>query len=312
MHAALINSWGSPPTYTTVPELPPPSETQIRLRVLAAGAHRLVLARASGKHYTASTLPHLPGADGVGEDPTTGQRYYFAAFATGSFIEFVNIERNLVAPMPQGADPVTVAAFTNPVMSSWMALSARAAGQESGFSVAILGVTSASGRVAVDVARAKGARRVVGIARNAAALAEMDLDERVVLGVAGETDWSKLGEVDVVLDYVFGDAAVELLKALPKSEREVQFVHIGSLSGGDDMSLPGAVLRGKRIAVRGAGPGSWTMEEYAKELAEMVNVTAGLERKDVNVIGFKDVEKGWSEAGGKKRVVFVSEELMKN
>ncbi|GKT94516.1 quinone oxidoreductase [Colletotrichum tofieldiae] len=177
MHAALVNSW--------------------------AGVHRLVLSRAAGTHYTSTTLPHLPGADGVGEDPTTGQRYYFTALATGSFAEFVNIERSLVAPLPKTADSVAVAAYTNPVMSSWMAFAARTAAQKPGFSVAILGVTSASGRVAVDVARAKGAGRVVGIARNAAAMAEIALDERIVLA-GGETDWSKLGEVDVVLDYVYG------------------------------------------------------------------------------------------------------------
>ncbi|GKT70603.1 quinone oxidoreductase [Colletotrichum tofieldiae] len=312
MHAALVNSWGSPPTYTTTDDLPPPSPTQIRLRVLAAGVHRLVLSRAAGTHYTSTTLPHLPGADGVGEDPTTGQRYYFTALATGSFAEFVNIERSLVAPLPKTADSVAVAAYTNPVMSSWMAFAARTAAQKPGFSVAILGVTSASGRVAVDVARAKGAGRVVGIARNAAAMAEIALDERIVLA-GGETDWSKLGEVDVVLDYVYGPPVVELLKALPKSEREVQFVHVGSVSGDGDISLPGAILRGKRVAIRGAGPGSWTMTEYAKELEGMVSVSSGLKGSNVSVVAFKDVEKGWKEAGlGKKRVVFVSDDLVRS
>ncbi|KAK6222234.1 quinone oxidoreductase [Colletotrichum tabaci] len=309
MHAALVNSWGSPPTYTTAADLPPPSPTQIRLRVLAAGVHRLVLSRAAGKHYTSTTLPHLPGADGVGEDPTTGQRYYFSALATGSFAEFVNIERDMLAPLPETADAVAVAAYTNPVMSSWMAFAARAAAatavREPGFSVAILGVTSASGRVAVDVARSKGAGRVVGIARNAAAMAEMELDERIVLRAGGETDWSRLGEVDVVLDYVYGPPVVDLLKALPASEREVQFVHVGSVSGDGDISLPGAILRGKRVAIRGAGPGSWTMAEYAKELGGMVGVSSGLKGNNVTVIGFKDVEKGWKEAAiGKNRVVF--------
>ncbi|WYZ43344.1 hypothetical protein EsH8_VI_001043 [Colletotrichum jinshuiense] len=309
MHAALVTSWGSPPTYTSIPDLPPPSSNEIQLRVLATGIHRLVLSRASGQHYTSKTLPHLPGVDGVGEDPTSGQRYYFLALETGSFQEFVNIDRKLVAPLPQNADPVTVAAYMNPVMSSWMAFAARAAAQAPGFSVAILGVTSASGRVAVDVARAKGAGRVIGIARNAAAMAEIPLDERIVLA-GGETDWSKLGAVDVVLDYVYGSPTLELLKALPPSEKEVQYVQIGSVSGDMEMGLPSAILRSKRIALRGAGPGSWSMKEYSQELGGMANVAVGLERKGVSVIGLKDIEKGWSEAGlGKKRVVFVSEDI---
>ncbi|KAK2026746.1 quinone oxidoreductase [Colletotrichum zoysiae] len=309
MYAALVDSWGSPPVYTTTDDLPPPSPSQIRLRVLATGVHRLVLSRAAGRHYTSTTLPHLPGVDGVGEDPATGQRYYFTALMTGSFTEFVNAERGLAAPLPETADPVAVAAFTNPVMSSWMAFAARAGAQKPGFSVAILGVTSASGRVAVDVARAKGAGRIVGIARNAAAMAEVALDERIVLA-GSETDWSKLGDVDVVLDYVYGPSAIGLLAALPKSEKEVQFVHIGSVSGDGDISLPGAILRGKRVAIRGAGPGSWTMKEYGKELEGMVGVSSGLKAKDVATFGLKDVEKGWKEAGGKNRVVFVSEDLL--
>ncbi|KAL0934590.1 quinone oxidoreductase [Colletotrichum truncatum] len=308
MHAAIVNSWGAAPTYTTVEDLPEPSATQIRLRVLASGIHRLVLARASGKHYTSTTLPHSPGVDGVGEDPTTGQRYYFSAFQSGSFAEFVNIDRKSVVALPENADPITAAAFMNPIMSSWMALSARAAPQSPGFSVAILGATSASGRVAVDVVRSKGAGRIVGIARNAAALAEINLDERIVL--SSETDWSALGEVDVVLDYVYGDAAVALLQALPKSQKEVQYVQIGSVSGDGDLALSAAILRGKRVALRGSGPGSWTMEEYAQELGGMVEVAAKLERKGVVTAAFKDIDTAWSLAGsGGKRVVFVSDDL---
>ncbi|EQB45405.1 hypothetical protein CGLO_15722 [Colletotrichum gloeosporioides Cg-14] len=173
-------------------------------------------------------------------------------------------------------------------MSSWMALSARAAPQKPGFTVVILGATSASGRVAVDV-----------------------LDERIVL--KPETDWSKLGEVDVVLDYVYGDAAAGLLKALPKSEREVQYIHIGSVSRDETMMLPGAILRGKRVALRGAGPGSWTMEEYAKELGGMVEIAAKLERKGVAVEAFKDVESAWGKARvGGDRIVFVSDDIIKS
>ncbi|KAF6790732.1 quinone oxidoreductase, partial [Colletotrichum musicola] len=42
MHAAIVTSWGAAPKHTTVPDLPAPAPTQIRLRVLAAGIHRLV------------------------------------------------------------------------------------------------------------------------------------------------------------------------------------------------------------------------------------------------------------------------------
>ncbi|TEA16276.1 putative NADPH-dependent quinone reductase tdiC [Colletotrichum sidae] len=308
MHAATVTAWGSPPKYVTVPDLPEPSPSQIRLRVLATGVHQLVRSRASGEHYSGTTLPHTPGVDGVGEDPSTGTRYYFFNFHTGSFSEFVNIERHAVKQLPDGADPVTAAAFMNPIMSSWMALAARTESLTPGFSVAILGATSASGRVAVDVVRQRGAGRVVGIARNAAALAEMPLDDRIVL--SDKTDWSVLGEVDVVLDYVYGPAALSLLSALSQSDKDVQYVQIGSVSGDAEFNLPSSILRSKRVTLRGTGLGSWTIQEYGRELGDMVRLAAKLEKKGVQIAGLKDVETAWSQAKlGSKRLVFVSDEL---
>ncbi|KAL0941973.1 quinone oxidoreductase [Colletotrichum truncatum] len=308
MLAAVVNTWDSEPNYTTVPDLPDPSPTEIRLRVLASGVHRLVISRARGRHYSAKTLPHNAGVDGIGEDPNTGQRYYFFTFESGSFAEFVNVDRKFITTLPENADPVATAAFVNPVSSAWMAFTSRAAPQFPGFSVAILGVTSTSGRAAVDVARAKGAGRIIGVARNAAALAEIPVDERIVL--SPETDWSSLGEVDVVLDYIYGSTAVKLFRALPESEKEVQYVHIGALGLEGDITVPGSYLRGKKLAIRGVGPGSWTMEEYAREIRGMVDVATQIERKNIFTAPFKDFEKTWANVRmGGEIDVFISDDI---
>jgi NADPH:quinone reductase-like Zn-dependent oxidoreductase len=311
MHAALVTDWNSIPAYTTVPDLPAPSDDEIQLRVVATGIHRVVRSKATGQHYSAKTLPHLPGVDGVGEDAKTGQLYYFSAFDSGSFAEHVNIERRAVRPLPAGADPATVAALMNPAMSSWMALSARTIGLTKGFTVVILGVTSASGRIAVDVAKARGAGRVIGISRNEAAMAGIDgLDERILMKEnLDETEWSRAGEVDVILDYVYGEPALALLSSLPVSGKEVQYVHIGSVSGRLEVNIPGALLRSKRLTIRGSGPGAWTMRDVGIEAANILETVVQLKPSNILAVPLADVGKVWDDKSlGNKRIMFTVKE----
>ena len=91
----------------------------------------------------------------------------------------------------------------------------------------------------MQLARFLGAGKVIGCARNKKALkAVPGLDESVtLLDPVEKTDFSSLGRVDVVLDYIYEAPAVHLLKSLePKGT--VQYVHVGSLAG-LEMSLPG-------------------------------------------------------------------------
>jgi NADPH:quinone reductase-like Zn-dependent oxidoreductase len=313
MHAAVVTDLTQPPRYTEAPDLPPPSPSQLRLRVLAAGVPNVARQIAAGKHFITAALPYIPGVDGVGVDESVSppQKYYFTTLPanTGSLSEHVNVDRRSAVALPDGADGTSVAALVNAAQSSWMALRHRTSGLPGGWSAAILGATSASGRIAVGIARALGASRVVGIARGGEALAEVDgLDGRIVLDGAdpARTDFSGLGlgHVDVVLDYVYGPAAVALLSAL-KPTGEVQYVQIGVLSGADAV-FPAALLRSKMITLRGAGPGSWTMAQLAGETAAMLEAVKGLKADSLHVASLKDVEAVWSSADVKgKRLVFV-------
>ena len=75
------------------------------------------------------------------------------------------------------------------------------------------------------------------------------------------TDFLKLGHVDVILDYVYGPITVHLLGSL-KTMQPIQFVQAGTLSA-QVMELKGAILRGMNLTIRGSGPGSWNMEELS-------------------------------------------------
>ena len=242
MHAAQVQQWGEAPKYieVTTPSVPTPEDT-MQVKVLAAGLHRIVRSRASGKHYSVKNLPHTPGTDCIGVTPD-GQQVYCSISAEahgGTFREYVNVPKKNSSLLPEGADPVQAAALVNPGMSSWMALRHRCQNLPSKFSLLIMGATSLSGTMAVQLARFLGAEKVIGCARNEEALrAVPGLDESVtLLDPVEKTNFSSLGHVDVVLDYVYGAPAVHLLKSLePKGT--VQYVHVGSLAG-LEMSLPG-------------------------------------------------------------------------
>jgi NADPH:quinone reductase-like Zn-dependent oxidoreductase len=203
MLSAEVTEWGqTPKPVKVIPPQTPVNDSETEIRVLAAGLHQLVRSRAAGKHYTATELPHRPGVDGVGVNVSTGKNVYFSLLGTtgGSYAEIVNAPTRSIVELPDGVDPVVAAAMINPVMASWMALRKRVDLKENGFKVFINGVTTASGKIAIKVARHLGATSVVGSARNEEALSKLDLDASVVLAsTPTETDFSSAADADIVL-----------------------------------------------------------------------------------------------------------------
>lgn len=304
MHQAQVTECGQAPKYVSAGHLPPPEEGELRVKVKYAGLHRVVRSRAAGSHYSAGPLPHIPGIDGIGTTKD-GRTVYFFSFATGTYSEDINIPERAVFELPEGLDPVTTAATVNPATSSWMAFRTRvSAGVKPGFTVLILGATSASGRLAAIFAKELGAGHVIGAARNEAAMKDIpQLDERIVIAEKVEdTDFSTVGDVDVIIDYVYGPLTLHLFKAL-KSSRPTDYVHIGVLSGVMDIDVPGAILRSKDIALRGSGVGAWTMSDVGAQMPEMLKALKQVPKQPVKVVKLSEVEAEW-KTQSKERVVF--------
>jgi NADPH:quinone reductase-like Zn-dependent oxidoreductase len=307
MRAAIVSAYGKPPSYTAIPTLPASTASQLQLRVVATGLHNVVRSRATGAHFSSPPLPQIPGIDGVGVT-ADGKRYYFNAFRTGgSFASHINIERGGAVAMPDNLDTIQAAALVNPATSSWMAMKARTANLPSAFTVLVLGATSASGSLAIPLARALGAAHVIGAARNASALSALGLDSSLVVAEdPSATDFSSLKgkEIDLILDYVNGPLPVALLST-HKQSKPLQYVHIGTLSG-QDMALPGAALRSNDLTIRGSGPGAWSLASAVSELPEMLDALAKVEEQKVRVVKLEDVEGEWvRKAEGEGRIVFV-------
>ncbi|KAM0414604.1 hypothetical protein ACHAPT_013554 [Fusarium lateritium] len=310
MKAALVTSWGNPPEYIDVPNLPPPSSNELQVKVLAAGVPRVVQGRASGKHPSAfnSPLPYDPSIDDVGLDEATGNMYFISSLAAPVFCERVNVDKAQLIKLDAGVDPVTIAALANPTMSSWLALKCRAIGGCQGRTVAIIGATSASGRAAAFVARELGAAHVVGISRTGETLAAVEgLDERIVMQAPLIIPPS-VGPIDIVLDYVGGSAGVKVMKAAEiKRGENLQYIQIGGLGGEQNMVLPGRLLNVKPIRVMASGIGSVSKQELKKEIPGLVDCICRMKRPfEIYAFPMAEVQNIWdSEEAMTKRLVLV-------
>lgn len=314
MKAAVVHDFGLAPRYADFDEsAPQPGETV--LAVVAAGLHQLVRARASGQHYSSgTTLPQVAGADGVGRLPD-GRHAWFGPVPGpwGTMAERVAVRDGSWLVLPDGADSVRVAGQVNTAMSSWLALRLRA-GLQPGQTVAVLGATGASGRLAVQIAKTLGAGRVVAIGRNPAALeqlTEIGADRIVRLSDEGEL-LEDLGpdEIDVIVDYLWSRPAVNLLTAAladrEDPSRPLTLVQVGSMAGAE-AAIPAAALRSRNLRVVGSGIGSIPMPEVMTEMPKIIAaVAADTFDAPIRAVALDEVESAWTaETGPGMRIVLV-------
>ena len=230
MHAAVVRSFDHPPRYETYDTPEPAGPDELLVDVLAVGLHPRVRTGASGRHYTSTgTLPMIPGIDGVGRLPD-GRRIYFVApttpgapWPTGPSSTCAGRSR-----CPRTSMSTKVAAAMNPAMSAWVALRRRVPLQP-GQSVLVLGATGNAGAMAVQVAKRLGAGRVVGAGRDPerlAGLPALGADEVVALADDAEVTAERLAEaaaeVDIVIDYLWGEPATTAMMALLEARSRPQ------------------------------------------------------------------------------------------
>ena len=315
MNAAVVESFERPPRYTTFAD-PVAGDGEVLITVMAAGLHPIVKALAKGSHYgSTGQLPLIPGVDGVGRTPE-GERVLFGLSRPpyGTFAERSVTRRAMCTPIPDGLDDATVAAMINPAMSSWAALEHRAH-FAAGESALILGATGSAGQLAVQIARRKGAKRVVAAGRNPRALEEtkaLGADETISLEQGHEALTAALREemakgIDVVLDYVWGGPAEALLTALVQrgldhDARRLRYVQIGN-SAGPTITLAAAVLRSSGLEMLGSGFGSVPMEKIFASLRGILQEAAREPfRIRLETAPLSEVESLWNAAGEARRV----------
>jgi NADPH:quinone reductase-like Zn-dependent oxidoreductase len=287
MNAAVVQSFEAPPTYTTFADpVPNPDAGEVLVNVTAAALHRIVKSLANGSHYgSAGILPFVPGVDGVGllqspfGDLPVGTCVLFGSARPpfGTFAEQSLASSHMLIPVPAAIPDATAAAIANPAMSYAVAL--MRANFQPGESVLILGATGVSGQLAVQIAKSRGARRVVATGRNPEALEKLkSLGADVIISLdqdqphltAQLKDELDHSTPDIVLDYLWGPPAEALLAAITQrglnhAAPRIRYIQIGNMAG-PTISLPAATLRSSGLELLGSGFGSASLDQIRRAL----------------------------------------------
>jgi NADPH:quinone reductase-like Zn-dependent oxidoreductase len=315
MKAAIVEKIGQAPVYGNFTE-PVPSSGENRIAVTAAAISHVVKSRASGTHYSSSDrFPFVVGIDGVGRLDDGSRVYFILPKAPyGSMAEQVVVPSAQCLPLPDVLDDVTAAAIANPGMSSWAAYTERAR-LKVGETVLVNGATGTAGRLAVQIAKHLGAKKVIATGRNADALRSitaLGADVTIPLGQSEALEDSFKEQfaagVDVVIDYLWGKTAECLLIAGAKAGAEavpIRFVQIGSMSG-SDITLPSAVMRSSAIVLMGSGIGSIPLDRLINAIGELLKATVPSGFKiAVEPVPLSAVEQAWIDDDSTQRTVFV-------
>jgi NADPH:quinone reductase-like Zn-dependent oxidoreductase len=309
MKAAVVTAFEEPPHYEDFPDPVAAHGDELVVDVVAAALHPRVRSQASGSHYTSTgELPMVPGIDAVVRDAKGKLHYALLDDTTlGTMAQRTIIEKDRSVALPKDADPVAVAAAINPVMSSWVALRHRIHFKR-GSSVLILGATGSAGRMAIQVAKRFGAKEVIGAGRNPQRLKELatlGADRVLTLDQLGQA-----GDVDVVIDYVWGEPTakgiVDLITHRRDRGKELSWIQIGAMAG-PNSEIPSAALRSSRTQLVGSGIGSVDGRDFREEIPKIAKAVAeGVFDVRTQTIPLSDVATAWTQPlDGDKRIVFL-------
>jgi NADPH:quinone reductase-like Zn-dependent oxidoreductase len=166
------------------------------------------------------------------------------------------------------------------------------------------------------VAKRLGAGTVVGAGRDPerlAALTSVGADSLVVLTddheATAEALGTAAGEVDIVIDYLWGEpterAITALLTARTDRSRALEWIQIGAIAG-PTIELPSVALRSANLRLQGNGQGAVTTRAYLAELPSLVDeIDAGTIVVHPDAVPLAEVESAWSrpEAPGTRTVL---------
>lgn len=254
MRAAVIHEIGETPTIEEFDE-PAGEGDKIVVAVELAGLNPADLWAADGEFgRDFPAKPYVPGFEGLARRGS-GRLAYFggASFPFGSLAPKALVSSEELIELPAGIDPAQALALGISGQAGWLSVSWRAA-LKAGETVIVLGASGVAGLIAVQAARNLGAGQIIAVARSQAGLEKAQqagADHTVQLGEDGvevlrERLITATGKpADVVIDFLWGDAARAALEATTAHGRLVQ---IGTSSGQKEVDLPAASLsQGREI-----------------------------------------------------------------
>ncbi len=281
MKAAVMYQKGELPQYVDFPEPIAQNEDEVLVTVKAVAIKHFDKGTAAGKHYSSEAPKEggrVIGGDGVCL-LNDGTRVYGMG-VSGMLAEKATIEKDRIVKLPAGISDATAAALANAVIGAAMGLRFKANIQQ-GDVVLINGATGFTGRVAVQIAKYYGAKKVIATGRNQQSLAdllELGADEIISVKQGDEQLLTQLKNVhaatpiDVIIDYLWGHTAEMILACLMGKgsfTNKIRFVSVGSMTG-DLIQLSAANLRSVDLQLTGSGLGSWSKDEVRKLFSEIL------------------------------------------
>ncbi len=283
--------------------------------VTACALSNFTKARASGKHPSYTALPpFVAGFDGVGR-LDGGQRVYFSfpREPFGAMAQRTVVPASQCIPAPGAISDVTLAALVDPGFSAWAALKSRACFVR-GETVLVNGATGTAGSMAVQIAKHLGASKVIATGRNGAAL-ERIRDRGADITMTLTDDGAAMdrvlleeqfaGGVDIVLDYLWGPSAEQLLRAAARAQRApLRFVQIGAVSS-ENLTLDARVLRHSAIRMLGCSVANVSPPQIAAAVSDLIAASSAAGFVvDTATVPLDQVAGVWSKASATPRIVF--------
>ena len=172
MKSIIIREFGSPEVMKLedIPT-PEPSDTQVLVKVMAAGVNPVDTYLRSGNYASAPKLPYTPGKDAAGVVEKTGDkvtkfkngdRVYTAGSITGTYAEYSLCDETHLGRLPENVSFEQGAGIWTPYATSYRALFQKA-GARSGETVFIHGASGGVGVAAIQWAKNAGLK-VIGSA----------------------------------------------------------------------------------------------------------------------------------------------------
>jgi NADPH:quinone reductase-like Zn-dependent oxidoreductase len=323
MKAAVMYNKGELPQYVDFPEPVVQGNDEVLVSVKAVAIKHFDRGRAAGKHYS-SEAPAVGGkvigGDGICllED---GSRVYGMGIS-GMLAEKATINKDRIVRVPENLDDATAAALPNAVFGAAMGLKFKG-GIQPGDVVLINGATGFTGRVAVQIAKHYGAKKIIVTGRNQQSLNDlltMGADETVSVLQDDEQFKAQLKAIhtqtpfDVIIDYLWGHTAEMILACLMGDgsfTNRIRYVSIGSM-GGDLINLSAANLRSVDLQLTGSGLGAWSKQQvrqaFTDILPEMFQLAAaGKLKVETATVKIADIAELWNldVPGGQRLVVTI-------
>ena len=299
MRAAVIERYGELPVLRELPE--PKADGASLIEVTAAPLNPVDISIAGGKFYAGSPpTPYVPGGEGIGRVLQVGKRgprvFFKAALPNGALAERAVVGGGQTVPVPDSVPDGAAAALGTPGIAAYLSITRR--GQlKAGETVLILAASGVLGAIAVQVARLIGAGRIVAGARDERALArakELGADAVVDLkqidGLTDRIREASGGQLQVVIDPVWGVPGVAALEAMSPLGR---FVQVGASAGQEAVVKSGAV-RGRYLSILGYSNFLVPWEEQAAAYRKLVDhAAAGKLKVDFEILPLEAAADAW-------------------